>query len=209
MLAKWLPQFTPFDKIIWVVSIILIFAIGLSVVFGIPEDVLRVAYLRLDENRIYQIFVADPNNLNNKRQLTTASKGIYDFDTSPDGRSIVYTERDPKTFHADLYLLDVESGRVTPLTNCKGEDSDCFAPTYNPNGDFIAYERVPLNSELGTGIGSPRIWLLDMQTDTIRNAPLINENQILGTGAVWSGDGTRIAFYDNANGGIVVYALAS
>ncbi|HRF93586.1 MAG TPA: hypothetical protein PLZ51_00260, partial [Aggregatilineales bacterium] len=107
-------------------------------------------------------------------QLTTSPKGVYDFDTSPDGRTIVFTERDPQTFHADLYLLDVDSNRITPLTNCKEEDSDCFAPSFNPNGQFISYERVPLNSDIGTGIGNPRIWLIDMSTQPARNIPLIS-----------------------------------
>jgi len=200
---------TPFDMVVWATCAILALVIGLSVAFGIPEDILRVAYLRLDdEGKYYQIFATDPNDLNNKRQLTNTSNGIYDFDASSDGRTIVYTTRDPITFHADLYLLDVASGRATLLTNCKGEDSDCFAPIFNPNGTQIAYERVPLNSDLGTGIGSPRIWIIDISVQPASNTPLINETQILGTGAVWSGNGSHIAFYDNANGGIVVYTLA-
>lgn len=199
---------TRFDMGIFAVSLMLILAIGITVIFAIPQDVLRVAYLRLDESGFYQLFVADPFDLNNKRQLTNTPRGIFDFDTSPDGRNIVYTTRDTETFHADLYLLDVTTGRVTALTNCKGEDSDCFAPVYSPTGDYIAYERVPLNSDIGTGIGSPRIWLVDVRTTEIRTFPLINETQILGTGAVWSGDGAVIAFYDNANGGIVTYRLA-
>lgn len=209
MPAKLFLHITLFDKIVWGAMLILTLAIGLTVAFGIPQDVLRVAYLRLDEKDQYQIFIADPNDLNNKRQMTNAPRGIYDFDASPDGRSIVYTQRDPNTFHADLYLLDVESGRVSQLTNCKGEDSDCFAPVYNPNGGIIAYERVPLNSDIGTGIGSPRIWLLDMRGESVNNTPLINESQILGTGVAWSGNGERIAFYDNAGGGIVIYTVAT
>lgn len=207
MSAKFV-SLTRFDIGIFVISLTLILAIGITVIFAIPQDVLRVAYLRLDEAGFYQLFVADPFDLNNKRQLTNAPRGIFDFDTSPDGRYIVYTERDPITFHADLYLLDVDTGRVRPLTNCKGEDSDCFAPVYNPTGAYIAYERVALNSDLGTGIGSPRIWLIDVRTPDARTFPLISETQILGTGAVWSADGSTIAFYDNASGGIIIYRLA-
>jgi Tol biopolymer transport system component len=199
---------TRFDIGIFVISLMLILAIGITVIFAIPQDVLRVAYLRLDERGFYQLFIADPFDLNNKRQLTSLPRGVFDFDTSPDGRHIVYTARDAQTFHADLYLLDVDTGRVRMLTNCKGEDSDCFAPVYSPTGAYIAYERVPLNNDIGTGIGNPRIWLIDARSGDMQTFPLINETQILGTGAVWSGDGAVIAFYDNASGGIITYRLA-
>ncbi|HRF97142.1 MAG TPA: hypothetical protein PLZ51_18165, partial [Aggregatilineales bacterium] len=99
MTLKRLIQFTPFDMVVWAICAILTLIIGLSVAFGIPEDVLRVAYLHIDDKGMYQIFATDPNDLANKRQLTTSPKGVYDFDTSPDGRTIVFTERDPETFH--------------------------------------------------------------------------------------------------------------
>lgn len=198
---------TRFDAIVLSISLLLILAIGITVL-AIPRHVLRVAYLRLDDKGLYQIFVIDPQNPASRRQLTNAPKGIYDFDTSPDGRFIVYTERDPKAFNADLYLLDTSTERITRLTNCLGEGSDCFAPVFNPNGTSIAYERLSLNNELGMGIGNSRIWLVDLTQSPPTTYPLISESQILGTGAVWSGDGQRIAFYDNAGGGIVVYTPA-
>lgn len=197
-----------FDFIVLSVITVLVFAIGMTIIFGIERTGLRVAFMKYDPvNLVYQVWIAPAEDPDDAEQLTFIENGIFDFDTSPDGNYIAYSVQDMTTGNRELYLLDLRTERVEQITNCLMEDSDCSTPAYSPTGDFIAYTRRSFNSQLGLGLGAPRIWVVDLRNDPPTTSPLFEESQILGHSPVWSEDGGRIAFYDDNAQGIMVYNL--
>jgi len=73
--------------------------------------------------------------------------GVYDEASpawSPDGRSIAFSSN--RTVHpdansnTDIFIIEIEGGRITPLTKDPGGDDD---PVWSPNGKEIAYVHMP------------------------------------------------------------------
>lgn len=190
-----------FDIIAVGVGVALIATLALTVLFGTPAPLgARIAYL--PSRGLPNIWAVDPAKPDPAQQLTFAENGIFDFEASPDGRYIAYSQQS-KSGIRELMLLELATGATRPLTNCEQEDADCTAPTWRPDGQTIAYERVALNRTLNLQAGAARIWLLDVATGN--TFPLFTESQILGYGPQWSGDGSRIALYDSINQNVLVY----
>lgn len=205
-MTAMLQRMTRFDLTVLIASLTLTLVIGLSAALGISDRALRVAYLKLGPDRVYNVWIADPNNPADARQVTFAPDGVFDFDVSPNGNFIVFAEQDFQMGASDLYMLDLRTNRVTPLTNCRTQDADCSAPAIRPDGSLVAYQRVALNRNLPTvGAGSIRIWVVDLTTNPPQTFPLVDDDQIVGYGPRWSADGSRLAFYDNRNYGILVH----
>jgi Tol biopolymer transport system component len=163
-----------------------------------------VAWLAPADGFPQNIWMADPNDLENAEQVTFSTSGIFDFAVSPDGRMIAFSERRTDQPATDIKLLNLDDGTVHPLTNCV--DSDCASPVWRPDGNMIAYTRVDMNTLLpGVGISPYRIWLLDLTTDPATTQPLFADTQTLGYGPQWSDDGRRISLFDNSIPGVVVY----
>jgi TolB protein len=69
------------------------------------------------------------------RRLTPDDNGNYQFPSwSPDGKRLVVRVANPTT--KGLAILDVDSGRLTPLTPDSGADN---LPSWSPKGDAIAF----------------------------------------------------------------------
>lgn len=111
-------------------------------------------------------------------------------DLSADGARVVFaqtriapgeTETDDEIEHTDLYLLEVGSGTVRRLTL---SDSTNSAPAISPDGSAVAFT--------STRTEKPQLWLLPLDGGESRQ--LTDLPQGVGGGAVWSPDGTRIAF---------------
>jgi Tol biopolymer transport system component len=163
----------------------------------------RVAYIAPADSVPQNIFIADPLDPAAVQQITDSPDGIYDFAVSPDGTAIAFAERNSLTQTSDIKLLDLETGALRQLTNCV--DADCTTPTWRPDGNVIAYQRVDFNSDLGNvGVSPTRVWLLDLTTTPASTRPLFSDLQILGYSPQWSGDGSRIALY-NRDQGILIY----
>ncbi|HEY7394236.1 MAG TPA: DPP IV N-terminal domain-containing protein, partial [Gemmatimonadaceae bacterium] len=69
------------------------------------------------------------------RRVTPNDSGNYHFpDWSPDGKQLVLRVASPST--KGLSILDVGTGRLTPLTPGSGSDN---LPKWSPNGDVIVF----------------------------------------------------------------------
>jgi dipeptidyl aminopeptidase/acylaminoacyl peptidase len=111
-------------------------------------------------------------------------------DLSPDGSQVVFAQTrvapgeeddDDEVEHTDLHLLDVESGAIRQLTY---SDSTNSAPAISPDGATVAF--------MSTRTEKPQLWLLPLAGGEPRQ--LTDLPQGVGGGAVWSPDGSKIAF---------------
>ena len=194
-----------FDMIVIVAIIIMVIVIGFALFIGTePEAGLRIAYLKTNDDYIVNIWLYDLAT-GDHEQITNDDDAVFDYNVSPDGDLIAFTQRNPDTEISEIMVLDLETRRYTQVTNCADEDSACTSPAWRPDGQMLAYQRISLNTGLGIPVSPNRIWLLDLSTNPSQTFPLIPDPQVLGYGPEWSGDGQKLAFYDSATGGILVY----
>ncbi len=165
----------------------------------------RVAYLAPADGMIQNVWMVDPANPDHAEQVTDSSDGVFNFSVSPDGTRIAYTENHRGLGTADIMLLNLETGTKTPITHCA--NAFCASPVWRPDGQMIAYERAEIDPVLGTT--AARIWLIDLTTSPISARQLFEDSQILGYGAQWSADGSRIAVMDSNASLIRVYDFNS
>ena len=163
----------------------------------------RVAWLFPALDGTQNVWMADIGSPDDHRQLTFSEYGVYDFDFSPDGRWLAFSERGRRAAMT-LRLLDMSSGQVTDLVDCAALKASCTTPIFSPDGTKLAYQRT----ESMQGVyGISRIWLVDMTSPSHDTAPLIADTQVVGHTAVWSQDSNTIAFYsaDARQPGILIF----
>lgn len=199
---------TLFDLLVYITVFVLVVFIGFTAAFGLTDVREKVIFLQMDERNVYELWIADPDDPAGAQPITRTEAGVWDFDVSADGRYVVYSMMDYSVGARDIFILNLQTGESIPITACAEGDADCYAPRFHPDGRLIAYERATMGSGAAFGIGAPRIWLIDL--DLAQTAPLVEDagGMVLGTDAVWSDDGSHLAFYDNSAANIVVYRLA-
>ncbi len=165
-----------------------------------------ILYMGPVDKIIQNLFVVDPSQPQNPRQLTNASQGVVGYDVAPDGTSVVYSEMQASGA-TPLKLLDTTTGESRLLYDCK--DASCTSPAWRPDGGAVAFERIDLNSGTGMAPGAPRVWVLDIASGIA--TPLFKDNQQLGYSPHWSPDGSKLAVFNNnagatnSPGGIVIH----
>jgi Tol biopolymer transport system component len=167
----------------------------------------RIAYLSPSRGP-YQVWAVDPVNPNSAQQLTDAPNGVFDFDVSADGRQIVYAATESDNEGYQLYVLDVETREARLLLDCVSQDAYCTTAVWQPQGQMLAYQRVENNTVLNLPPGPPRLWILDLSVQPPNTFPLLADTDILGSQPTWSGDGSKLAFYDANSQSVMVYDFA-
>jgi len=150
---------------------------------------------RLDPPNLYRVIAPGQ-----PEKLTDAPRGIEDFDPSPDGRTIAFTQRDTSG-KMDVYLLTVATKAVRRLTNCV--EASCRAPDWSPDGRRIVYERADSSQPEADS----RAWILDV--NTLATEPLFVEQRWLGKTPRWSRDGRWITMADHELGGVWIVEVAT
>jgi Tol biopolymer transport system component len=136
--------------------------------------------------------------------LTDDSFQIFDFDTSYNGEFVVFSAFNEEK-GIDLWRVQRTGGSPTLLLQC-GPDR-CSVPAISPGDRMIAYVREAAAPTGELAYGSPRIWVLNLETR--QNAPLYEDQQIIGYGPTWSPDGSRLSSYDGIQDEIRLLDLIS
>jgi Tol biopolymer transport system component len=173
--------------------------------FGFTVSRPRLAYLAPADSAPLNIYVIDPSSLASAKQITFSQSGVFDFDVSPDGTQIAFSERKSDTGTSEIKMINLETGALTQLTNCG--DADCRNAVWRPDGMAIAYERAESTSALtgANSLGASRIWLLDLSASPPSTRPLFTDTQVLGYGLQWSADSSRASLYEVSSQSILVH----
>jgi Tol biopolymer transport system component len=137
------------------------------------------------------------------RKLTNSQTGIIGYDVTPDGSKIVYSEvryaEGDQTGITDLYVWEAAAGKSTLRYECQG--AACTGLKWRPDGGAFAFERIDMNTTVGSG--AARTWIFALAENTAH--PLFKDTQQIGYMPRWSPDGKRIAVFSVSAGGIVVH----
>jgi Tol biopolymer transport system component len=142
-----------------------------------------------------------------RRQLTDFATGIDDrngrYAVREDQQKIAFAaQSSPDSPRLDIWMVDVETGELSQLTNCAEANATCFDPTWHPNGEFVGYTREELSTDI-ENINRGRAWLVNINS---REASLLfADEQIVGHSPRWSGEGERVAIVTTRPTGILIY----
>lgn len=123
--------------------------------------------------------------------ITDESLKVFDFDVAYSGEFIVFSAFNEQG-GVDLWRVGRDGGNPVLLVQC-GPDR-CTVPAVSHLDRRVAYVRESASPSPNLDFGAPRIWVLDIETR--QNAPLYENQQIIGYRPVWSPDGTRLSSYD-------------
>jgi len=123
--------------------------------------------------------------------LTDDTFKILNFDASQNGEFVVFAAFNEQG-GIDLWRIQRTGGNATLLLQC-GPDR-CSVPVISPDNRLVAYVREAAAPTADLSFGSPRIWVFNLETR--QDAPLYEDQQIIGYGPGWSPDGTRLSSYD-------------
>jgi Tol biopolymer transport system component len=159
-----------------------------------------IAYLVADQAKS-RLWTIEPDS-GKTNALTNETFRIFDFDVSRDGEFVIFSAFNEQQ-GIDLWRVDRSGTNVVLLLQC-GPDR-CSVPAISPEGRQVAYVREAAGTSSELQFGSPRIWLLNIASKS--DAPLYEDQQILGYKPVWSPDGTYLASFDGLSDQIYILNL--
>jgi len=149
----------------------------------------KVVYMVTNEG-ISQLWTVDLKS-GETTPLTDDTFKIFNLDTSKNGEFVVFSAFNEQG-GIDLWRVQRTGGNAILLLQC-GPDR-CSVPAISPDHRLVAYVREAAAPTGNLAFGSPRIWAFNLETR--QNAPLYEDQQIIGYGPVWSPDSTRLSSYD-------------
>ncbi len=138
------------------------------------------------------------------RRLTPEGVKVISFNASSDGEFIIFPVANEKA-GIDLWRVSRSGIDAALLLDC-GLDR-CTMPAIAPNGLRITYSREAAGPSPDLPFGSPRIWVLDLQSGS--NNAVYADQQILGYGPAWSPDSQKVTSYDGLADQIRMFDLAT
>jgi Tol biopolymer transport system component len=149
----------------------------------------RIAYLISENNQssLWSLGLNDDNPI----RLTDETIKVISYDVAQSGDFLIFTSVNEKG-GIDLWRVSREGGDASILLNC-GIDR-CTTPVIAPGGKRIAYSREAAGPTPDLPFGSPRIWVVDLESGA--NGPVYEDQSILGYSPSWSPDANRLASFD-------------
>lgn len=160
-----------------------------------------IAYLSPTSGTPHNLLVMEPVVGAEPVPLTDSEQGVLMFAPAPDGSRIAYSEYNASG-GADLKLLDLTTATITTLVACS--KAECTAPAWHPDGTRLAYEHIPVNPPVDDEAHPVQVHVLDLRTTPPTDTPLTPNAEDTSAQPIWAPDGTRLAAYDGANGGIIL-----
>lgn len=125
------------------------------------------------------------------KRLTDEAIKVISFDVAQSGDFIIFTSVN-ENGGIDLWRVSRAGGDATKLLDC-GFDR-CITPVIAPGDGRIAYSREAAGPTPDLPFGSPRIWVVDLQSGA--NAAVYEDQSIFGYNPTWSPDANRLASFD-------------
>ena len=119
---------------------------------------------------------------------------------SPDGKKIAFSDRKSREEPFRIYLIDIETRAITPLTNPPSDLFGDFSATFSPDGKSIGFIRgtVAVTTALLTTPAVGDVYTIRL--DDLAEQRLTYENQEIPH-IDWTPDGNHIAFASNRERG--------
>lgn len=165
----------------------------------LPVERPLILYLGFDEYDHDQIYVVSPTT-GQMTQLTQTPLGVIDLAVSPGGAIIAFSVwRDDDG--SDLWVMETDSGKQSPLLTCPG--LACSDPVWTPDGERLVYEQRLFLPD-GT-LGQPRLWWLDPADG--KTEPVFIDEARHGFAAGWSPDGQWLSYLLPDTEGVQIYNI--
>jgi len=129
---------------------------------------------------------------------------------SPDGKRIAFSsDHDEREKVFNIYVVDIESGKLLKLTNNSGGKLQSRQPAWSPDGKYIAY--VSGKYPAFTSTRSREWWRHRPSALFVMDADGKNQRKLIDGAIhpVWSKDGKMIIFAADTDGDDEIYAIDS
>lgn len=143
-----------------------------------------------------EIWIQNPGTAE-KRAITQTGGRVFDYAVAPDGETLVYSAYNDQQ-GMDLWQVRRDGSENRKILDC-GADW-CLNPAFHPQGTWLAYSRRLAPIQQGAQPGVPRVWLLDLTSNTTQ--PISPDPNVSGSEPLWAPVGRRLLMWDGLSGGL-------